>query len=135
MNSTGQYSEVDPSTAHDRRQLPRLAADQLQVYIRQRHSFRRKRTTAVDFNRYGIAVMSPLPYRVDAPLVVELCHPRVLSDVKVAGVVHNCLQLEQGFRCGIRFRLQSRFQFDTEQIETYLRALEAELSGKAPSSA
>jgi hypothetical protein len=48
---------------------------------------------------------------------------------RIIGVVHNCLPMASGFRCGIRFRTQSTLQFDRMVIEGQLEALEADLCG------
>ena len=43
----------------------------------------------------------------------------------VIGVVHNCIGLPDGYRCGIQFRTCSEFQMDQEAIERELSFLEA----------
>ena len=54
---------------------------------------------------------------------------------RIIGVVHNCLNLKSGYRCGIRFRTQSDLQFDKADIEDQLAALEDHLSDSERSAA
>lgn len=111
----------------ERRVLPRFAGCGLSAYVRPRGSFSRLSVEIIDFNRHGAAVHVHQPLNSEQVVYLTLKHggthlPRLI------GVVHNCVTLETGFRCGIRFRPQSDLQFDSVMIEAQLAQLEGLLS-------
>ncbi len=107
----------------DRRTFPRFTGDNLEVGVRQRGRLGRVRGTVLDFNRFGIAVLMAQPLPKDQEVFVTLRYGEDRVD-NVIGVVHTCFSLDDGFRCGIQFRTQSRLQFDKDLVETALWRLE-----------
>ena len=66
---------------------------------------------------------------IDQPLVKEsvVLVALILGESRitnVVGVVHNCIAVEQGYRCGIQFRTGSSAQLDRQLIEQELMILE-----------
>ncbi len=112
--------------AEERRVLPRLQGRQISAFVRCKGSFSRLTVDVLDFNRFGAAIHlhTPLPREQVVFLTLKLGTTQL---ERIIGVVHNCLALESGFRCGIRFRTQSELQFDKAAIEDQLAALEGDL--------
>jgi hypothetical protein len=82
----------------------------------------------IDFNRHGLAIRCTRPLPKDSLVFLSLNAGEQVLD-RVVGVVHNCLGMDEGFRCGIRFRTQSDLQFDREMVEAQLATLELALAG------
>lgn len=114
--------------AGERRALPRLEGQQISAFVRPKGSFSRLSVEVLDFNRHGAAIHlhTPLP-REQVVFLTLKCGTTQLE--RIIGVVHNCLDLKTGFRCGIRFRTQSELQFDRAVIEDQLATLESRLVG------
>jgi hypothetical protein len=115
----------------ERRRLARWASRNLTVWVRPKGRLRRRQAHAVDFNRYGLALLSRLPLRIDQTVLVRLHHPQLKMNSNVVGVVHNCVRHDDGYRCGIRFRVTSRQQRQGGHIETALVQLEAVLTDES----
>ena len=120
---------IEPVTARrERRALPRYAGNGLTAYVRPKGRFSRLSVDVIDFNRHGAAIHVHQPLAAEQIVYLTLKHGMTRLP-RIIGVVHNCVTLESGFRCGIRFRVRSDLQFDSEMIESQLAALEAMLSG------
>ncbi len=115
----------------ERRAHARLAGVvRLSAQLRCRGQIGQIPVRVLDFNRHGLAVRCERPLPKDQVVFLALAHgERVLE--RVVGVVHNCFSLEGGYRCGIRFRTQSRLQFDRETVESGLAELESALADRA----
>ena len=81
----------------------------------------------LDFNRFGLAARCQRPLKVDQIVFLTLNDGEHFLE-RVIGVVHNCLSVDDGYRCGIRFRTQSPLQFDRTDVEARLAKLEAALA-------
>ena len=119
-----------PVDAAERRALPRFDGQQIAAYVRRKGSFSRQTVEVLDFNRHGAAIHlhAPLPREQVIYLTLKLGATQL---ERIIGVVHNCLNLKSGYRCGVRFRTQSNLQFDRAAIEDELVALERRLEGGA----
>ncbi len=126
----------------DRRTFPRITGDHLEVILRRRGRLGRVRCEVLDFNRFGIAVLTLHPLlrqekwgnqknHGDQEIFVSLRHGETHVE-NVFGVVHTCFSQEDGFRSGIQFRTQSKLQFDKEQVEAALLRLEMGLMATIP---
>lgn len=114
---------MPPITEPDRRSLPRFSTVDVEVSVRPRGQLTHMPARLVDFNRYGVAILLAEPLPKDKKVFVRLtCGNTCLDDV--VGVVHNNLQYEDGYRCGIRFRTQSNAQFDRQAVEQKLIEIE-----------
>lgn len=121
-------AQAGPEAANaERRALPRLPGQQISAFVRRKGSFNRLSVEVLDFNRHGAAIQlhTPLPREQVVFLTLKLGSTQL---ERIIGVVHNCLDLKSGYRCGIRFRTQSDLQFDKAVIEDQLAALEGHLS-------
>ncbi len=112
----------------ERRALPRYAGGEISAYVRRKGSFGRLSVEIVDFNRHGAAIQLHQPLPAEQVVYLTLRHGMTQLE-RIIGVVHNCVNVASGFRCGIRFRTQSDQQFDRLMIEGQLAELEARLSG------
>ena len=112
-----------PESLHDRRSQPRYQGPGLCAQLRLKGQLSRTSVDVLDFNRHGLAVRSERPLPKDQIVFLSLDDGNQTVE-RVVGVVHNCLDQDGGFRCGIRFRTQSSLQFDRELVEQHLRALE-----------
>jgi len=131
----------------DRRTYPRREAPELAVTLRQRGQLARCRARVIDFNRFGMAVLTGRPLDKDRRLFISLRWEEICLE-NVVGVVHNCIPHEPpphddppedygkrpGYRCGIRFRTRSELQLDQHQIEADLMRLERALAKVAASA-
>ncbi len=111
----------------DRRSQPRFAPQALSAFLRLKGELGRTTVGVLDFNRHGLAVQCDRPLPKEAHVFLSLDDGETQLE-RVIGVVHNCLTLDGGYRCGIRFRTQSRLQFDREVVEARLRELEERFS-------
>jgi len=119
-----------PESLHDRRSEPRYHGSGLCAQLRLKGQLGWSSVEVLDFNRYGLAVRSDRPLPKDQIVFLSLDDGEQALE-RVIGVVHNCLILDVGYRCGIRFRTQSSLQFDREIVEKRLRALERALAGRS----
>ena len=115
-----------PTTARERRALPRFAGHEIAAFVRQKGSFSRLSVEVLDFNRHGAAIHLHTPLPREQVVFLTLKHGNTQLE-RIIGVVHNCLDLKTGYRCGIRFRTQSELQFDKSATEDQLAALESRL--------
>jgi len=110
----------------ERRRLERFPAEDLDVTLRPHGRWRRLRVPALDFNRFGIALLVPRILAKHSEIHMRLkLGERCLQDV--IGIVHNCLEHGDGYRCGIQFRTDSAHQFDPVIVESELLAFEMAL--------
>jgi hypothetical protein len=116
----------------DRRELPRISAEQIEVELRPQGRLARFRAQAVDFNRYGIAVLTEVPLKQQKTVYVTLRCGELRVD-NLPGVVHNCCQQDQSFRSGIRFRIQAELKTDRPLLEALLTRLESTAPEVTPS--
>lgn len=123
---------ADPNT--ERRELPRVSAEGFQVDLRPQGRLARMQAQAVDFNRYGIAVVTTTALKERKKVYVTLRLGDLQLD-SLVGVVHNCCQHEGGFRCGIRFKTHAELQTDRALVESLLTSMEQLASALEPSSA
>lgn len=114
------------SVKPERRTLPRFTGN-MKVSLRQRGRIARIHSTVVDFNRFGIALLTRDPLEKSKPVFLTLECGGVQLD-NVVGVVHNCITQEDGYRCGIQFRTRSTLQFDKNLVEHTLHQLELALA-------
>ena len=112
---------TDP--AQDRRSQPRFAPQTLSALLRLKGELGRTTVSVLDFNRHGLAIQCDRPLPKEARVFLSLDDGETQLE-RVIGVVHNCLALDGGYRCGIRFRTQSKLQFDREAVEASLEELE-----------
>jgi hypothetical protein len=110
----------------ERRALPRLDGREISAFVRLKGSFSRLSVEVLDFNRHGAAIHLHIPLPREQVIFLTLKHGSTQLE-RIIGVVHNCLDLESGYRCGIRFRTQSELQFDKTVIENQLATLERQL--------
>ena len=111
----------------DRRSLPRYRAPDLCAELRVKGRFARTAVEVLDFNRHGLAIRCLRPLPKDQIVFISLADGEHCID-RVIGIVHNCMDQEGSFRCGIRFRTQSILQFDRELVDRQLYALERSLA-------
>ncbi|MEM9620401.1 MAG: PilZ domain-containing protein [Pseudomonadota bacterium] len=111
----------------ERRSKPRIPTESLVVSVRRKGRINRLVGLAINFNRYGVAIVLDQPLNKDSTVYLALSHGDTHVD-ELIGVVHNCISQDQGYRCGIQFRTQSPMQFDREMVESRLRQLEARFS-------
>ncbi|MEM7079384.1 MAG: PilZ domain-containing protein [Pseudomonadota bacterium] len=108
----------------ERRGSPRFDSEGLLVKIRKQGGFARLQGIARDFNRHGAGIIIDQPIGSDTVVYVSLACGDLSLD-SVLAVVHNCCAIEDGFRCGVRFRAQSGRQANPAEVEAVLVALEA----------
>ena len=108
----------------DRRSEPRFSSDVLSARVRLKGQLSRVSVEVLDFNRLGLAIQIDRPLPKEQLVFLSLDDGRT-SLPRIVGIVHNCMPQAPGYRCGIRFRTQSKLQFDREQVEAYLVELEA----------
>lgn len=108
----------------ERRTTPRYDSDGMMVGVRRKGRLALLQGPAHDFNRHGLALVLDQPLPKDATVYVSLHAGEVKLD-NIIGVVHNCIALEQGYRCGIQFRTYSDLQFDQDVTSASLTELEA----------
>ena len=107
----------------ERRLKDRYPADGLVVSVRKKGGLLHLQGLAADFNRHGIALLLKQSLAKDSNVFVSLG----LGDTQVhnvVGIVHNCIALKEGYRCGIQFRTASNQQAEQTETNVRLRALE-----------
>jgi hypothetical protein len=122
----GTLSSSQPPKQLERRALPRLEGQEISAFVRLKGRFSRLSVDVLDFNRHGAAIRLHMPLPQEQVVFLTLKHGSTHLE-RIIGVVHNCLDLESGYRCGIRFRTQSELQFDKAVIENQLATLENQL--------
>ena len=83
---------------------------------------------AHDFNRHGLALIIDQPLPKETTIYVGLTSDDMKLD-DVISVVHNCIALPTGYRCGIQFRICSELQRDRGLTEKKLSMFEARFKG------
>jgi hypothetical protein len=117
------HSKGKASSDADRRTSNRYTSGDIKVSLRPRGHFQNVEAEVVDFNRYGIAIVTEQPLPMDRFVFITMQCGDIRAE-KVVGVVHNSMRHDNGFRCGIRFRPQSKLQQDPEEVEGKLTAME-----------
>ena len=107
----------------ERRSRPRYPGDGLWVSVRKKGRLAQIEGIAQDFNRHGLALLLDQPLPKDSTVYVSLHNGELKLD-NVIGVVHNCISLRTGYRCGIQFRTCSNLQMDQAFTEQELVILE-----------
>src|SRR5512139_1854299 len=95
----------------DRRDTPRVPAQELSATLRLRYRLARIEATALDFNRHGMSLRTdrPLPEHGAIDLALDFGTIRIEG---IVAVIHNCRELGDGsFRCGVQFRTDAHSQF------------------------
>jgi len=100
----------------ERRTTTRFESDGMIVSVRRKGRLGQLQGPAHDFNRYGLALVLDQPLAKEATVYVSLHAGETKLD-NVIGVVHNCIALTSGYRCGIQFRTSSGLQLD--QVSTF----------------
>ena len=77
----------DQDLITDRRTFPRFTGRELEVGLRRRGRLGRVHGTVLDFNRFGIAVLTAHPLPKDQEVFITLRHGEARVD-SVIGVVH-----------------------------------------------
>jgi len=108
----------------ERRAYPRFPTDGLLVRARRKGRIGQLEGLASDFNRHGLAVILNQPLPKETTLFMTLVTPEMKLD-EVIGVVHNCVSVSEGYRCGVQFRTGSDLQLDQAMVEEELAILEA----------
>jgi hypothetical protein len=111
-------------TQSDRRQLPRTPGLALAVSLRPRGRLGSLTVQALDFNRYGIAVLCGQALMREHTVFLSVACDQLRVD-QLVGIVHNCVHQGERYRIGIRFRLNSQLQRDRSLTERLLSCLEA----------
>lgn len=116
----------------ERRSQPRISGRTLVVRLRLKGKINRFPVQVVDFSRHGLGVVTDRPLPKDQLVYLSLEHPGARTEPlmtleRVIGVVHNCLNHAEGYRCGIRFRTESTLQFDRHHVEASLDEIERRL--------
>jgi len=97
----------------------------MSVSISVRLRFGTHQGTVIDFNRSGATVELSRALPLNKQLLVTLRCPGAHPEA-IVGTAHTCRAAGKGtFRCGIRFRTDSPFQLDRDDVEDALRMLEA----------
>lgn len=112
----------------ERRDTPRYSSDGLIVSVRKKGRLSYIEGLAHDFNRHGLALILDQPLPKDTTVYVSLSSGDMKLD-NVIGVVHNCIGLPKGYRCGIQFRTYSELQLDQGLTERELGIFEARFKG------
>ena len=107
----------------DRRRKPRHDVEGLLVCVRRKGRLAKLIGMAVDFNRFGLAVVTDQPLSRETLVYLSITTPMAKID-NVIGVVHNCISQDTGYRCGIQFRTASPLQDEPSRIEHELTQLE-----------
>lgn len=110
----------------ERRSGPRYPTDGLMVSVRKKGRLAQLQGIAQDFNRHGVAVQIDQPIGKDTEIFVTLASGEIHIQ-NVAGIVHNCVAVKTGYRCGIQFRTASRRQADQHAINKRLCLLESRI--------
>ena len=108
----------------EKRSTARYSSDGLVVQIRRKGRITHLDGLASDFNAFGLAVVLDQPLTQDSTVFLTLmCGSTKITDV--VAVVHNCVSLEHGYRCGLQFRTNSGLQSDCRETEKQLRIMES----------
>ena len=107
----------------ERRLKARYPADGLVVSVRKKGGLLHLQGLATDFNRYGIALLLKQALGKDSKVFISLGIGETQVH-NVVGIVHNCVALNEGYRCGIQFRTASNQQMERSETNLRLRKLE-----------
>ena len=112
----------------ERRSFERFPVTNMKATISVRFRFGTHQGDVVDFNRFGVTAVLRRPLPVNKPLFISLKYQSSRLD-EVVGAAHHCRLSPDGtFRCGIRFRTSSPNQFDRDETELLLEALERKIA-------
>jgi len=107
----------------ERRARQRVPANGLLVTVRRSGRISRLEGAAVDFSRFGVGIILDQSLPKDSLVYLKIVGAAHYLD-GVIGIVHNCIALDAGYRCGIQFRTSSELQDNQQQIKTSLTRLE-----------
>lgn len=110
-------------SALERRKTSRLHLDGVHVLVRRKGRLARMMGIVVDFNRYGLAIVTDQPLNKEAVVYLSIVSAETRID-NIVGVVHNCVTSESAYRCGIQFRTGSPLQDERNLTEQRLKQLE-----------
>ncbi|MCR9258252.1 MAG: PilZ domain-containing protein [Pseudomonadaceae bacterium] len=108
----------------------RYPTDGLVVSVRKKGGLLHLKGLATDFNRHGIALLLNQALGKDSKVFISLG----LGEIQihnVVGIVHNCVALKDGYRCGIQFRTASNQQTEQTQTNQCLQKLEEQFIAAA----
>ena len=124
-----------PPKCSERRANPRFDGTGVRATIKVKGQFGVLSAEALDFNRHGMAVVLDKALSKKKSLLITLKRGNMFIG-GVVGIVHNCRESSEGFRCGIQFRTQSVIQLDQAETERQLRQMEQTVAvDNAPDSA
>ncbi len=107
----------------ERRLRARYPSDGLVVSVRKKGGLLNLQGLAADFNRHGIALLLNQALSKDSKVFISLGLGEIQIQ-NVVGIVHNCVALPEGYRCGIQFRTASNQQMEQTETNVRLRMLE-----------
>ena len=107
----------------ERRARQRSPANGLLVTVRRSGRISRLEGAAVDFSRFGVGIILDQSLPKDSLVYLKIVGAAHYLD-GIIGIVHNCIALDSGYRCGIQFRTSSQRQDNQQQVEASLIRLE-----------
>ena len=107
----------------ERRVRKRKVANGLLVTVRRSGHISHLEGAAVDFSRFGVGIILDQSLPKDSLVYLKIVGAAHYLD-SVIGIVHNCIALDVGYRCGIQFRTSSERQDNQQQVEASLIRLE-----------
>ena len=122
---------IDLLALADRRDIPRLAHNNVRVTLRVPGQIGSCSGTLIDFNRHGLAVCLAGPSNILHPRrnrIAVSFRVDELAARNVNATIHNRTRIRTGLRLGIRFRLDEDGQFDSQQTRRLLQDIEDRLS-------
>jgi len=114
----------------DRRAIPRFDDSTVRVAIRVPGQLGISSGRLIDFNRYGLAVClagSSALITANTSVVAVSFHIGQFHIHNALAAIHNRYRLQQGWRLGIRFRIDSPSQLDAATVRQSLLDLERAL--------
>lgn len=121
-------------TPSDRRASARQPAEAMAASVRPKGNLSRQIARVLDFNRSGVAIVTPRELPIEKPLFVNLRLDGLCIDSVIA-VAHNSCPCADGYRSGLQFRCDSELQLDGEEIAGLLTLMEERLSAMDDESA
>ena len=115
--------------AKDRRAMRRTDSRSLTVDVKVLGRWSGVSASSLDFNRFGISILSDKPLSKNQRVLLDLQHG-TLAVKALVGVVHCCRATGELYRCGIRFRPTAPEQFDRLDTARQLERLENALASE-----
>ena len=127
-------SEEQPGSPEDQRIKPRFKAYCLEVTIRRRGWFgwrkEQIKVTCLDINRYGMAVVSPVPIGKHSKLLVNFRGQYITQSHVRAQVVSEQEYQPGGYRLGVQFCYCMDRRVYSRTVDNALSRIEALYRGK-----